>query len=89
MAEPLHGPEFRVFRCLIRESQFESFDRICIEMTHQPPLEREEVAAALASLQENGYAEEFKPGHWRHAPNGYGVRRTLLGELPHDLETPS
>jgi hypothetical protein len=59
MAEPLHGPELRVFRCLIKESQFESFDQICIELTH-------------------------KPDHWRRTPNGYGVRRTLLGELPLD-----
>lgn len=84
MAEPLHGPEFRVFRCLIRESQLESFDRICIEVTHEPPLEPDEVAAALASLQVKGYAEEFKPDHWRYTPNGYGVRRTLLGEFPPD-----
>lgn len=84
MAESLHGTEFRVFRCLVRESELESFDRICIEMTQQPPLERQEVAAALAGLRGKGYAEEFKPDHWRHTPNGYGVRRSLLGELPPD-----
>jgi len=82
MAEKLKRAEFRVFRCLVKESQLESFEEICVEMTHRPPLEQDEVAEALAQLQEQGYAEEFKPGRWMHTDNGYAVRRSLLGELP-------
>jgi hypothetical protein len=80
MLEKLHGTEFRVFRCLIHESQFESFDEICVELTHAPALEPEEVAEALKSLLEKGYAEEFAPDRWKYTQNGYGVRRSLLGE---------
>lgn len=86
MAKRLEGNEFRVFRCLIKEEQFESFEEICLELTHDPALTPEEVAEALTSLQERGYAEEFKPGHWKYTPNGYGVHRTLLGELSSDDE---
>lgn len=81
MAKKLEGNEFRVFRCLIREHQIERFEDICVELTHRPPLSSDEVAEALTSLRDSGYAEEFKPGHWRYTQNGYGVHRTLLGEL--------
>jgi hypothetical protein len=79
MAEKLPEPELRVFRVLINESQFTDFERICVELTHSPALESEDVAAALGRLEERGYAEEFKPGHWRYTPAGYGVRRSLQG----------
>lgn len=80
MAEKLEGAEFRVFRCLVKEEQIEKFDEICIELTQAPPLEPEEVQAALEGLREKGYAEEIQPGHWKFTPNGYGVRRSLLGQ---------
>jgi hypothetical protein len=80
MAEKLEGAEFRVFRCLINESQFEKFEEICVELTHAPALVPGEVATALDRLEEKGYAEEFQAGHWRFTPNGYGVRRSLLGQ---------
>jgi hypothetical protein len=80
VAEKLEGVEFRVFRCLIEESQFETFEEICIELTHAPPLAPEDVQEALESLREKGYAEEVQPGHWKRTPNGYGVRRSLLGQ---------
>jgi hypothetical protein len=81
MAKKLEGAEFRVFRCLIREYQFERFEDICVELTHRPALTPDEVAEALASLRDSGFAEEFQPGHWRYTQNGYGVHRTLLSEL--------
>jgi hypothetical protein len=86
MAKRLEGNECRVFRCLIKEHQFEGFEQLCIEQTRVPALSPEEVAEALASLQESGYAE-FKPGHWKRTPTGYGVGRTLLGELLPDDDT--
>lgn len=86
MAKKLKGSEFRVFRCLIGEHQIERFEDICVELTHRPALASDEVAEALASLRHSGYAEEFKPGHWRYTQNGYGVHRTLLGELPSEDE---
>jgi hypothetical protein len=88
MAASLQGAELRVFRCLIKDPQSEKFDDICVEMTHAPPLERDEVAEALESLKEMGYAEEFKPAHWKYTDNGYVVRRSLLGELPPDEPPP-
>jgi hypothetical protein len=39
------------------------------------------VAEALHNLQLKGFVEEYKPDHWRYTSNGYGVRRSLLGEL--------
>jgi hypothetical protein len=86
MAKMLQGNEFRVFRCLIREHQSDRFEDICVELTHDPALTPDEVAEALTALQDCGYAEEFKPGCWRYTQNGYGVRRTLLGELPSEDE---
>jgi len=82
MAEKLPEPDLRVFRALINESQFTDFERICIELTHSPALESEEVAAALERLEEMGYAEEFKPRHWRYTTAGYGVQRSLQGLQP-------
>ena len=82
MAQKLEGNEFRVFRCLINESQNERFEDICTEMTHPPAMSPDEVMEALTALKEKGYAEEFKPDHWKYSQNGYGVRRSLLGEIP-------
>jgi hypothetical protein len=81
MAQKLERNEFRVFRCLIKEFQNERFEDICTEITHRPAISPDEVSDALAALEERGYAEEFKPDHWKRSQNGYGVRRSLLGEI--------
>jgi hypothetical protein len=82
MAQKLEGSEYRVFRCLIKESQNERFEDICTEMTHRPALSPDEVMDALVFLKEKGYVEEFEPDRWKRSQNGYGVRRSLLGEIP-------
>lgn len=71
-----------MFRCLIKESQNERFEDIRTEMTHTPAMSPDEVMDALLSLKEKGYIEELEPDHWKHSPNGHGVRRSLLGEIP-------
>src|SRR3954462_1847479 len=80
MAEPLKGAELRVFRSLIEEWPWDTVEKIRVEMTRGEELTTEEIEAALTSLRENGYVEEFELGRWQVTPNGHGVRRTLLGE---------
>jgi hypothetical protein len=81
MAEPLKGSEFRVFRSLIEEWPWDTVEKIRVELTRGDELDTAEVEAALESLREKGYVEEFQPGRWQVTPNGHGVRRMLLGEL--------
>lgn len=40
-------------------------------------LHREE---SLHRLADQGYVQEFSPGHWRISDNGLALRHTLLGE---------
>lgn len=84
MATKLEGDEHRVFNCLINEEQNERFEDICLELTQSPPLSSEDVADALKSLQDRGYAEEFKSGSWKWTQNGYNVRFSLLGGRSED-----
>lgn len=81
MAEPLQGPELRVFRSLVEEWPWDTVEKIRVEMTRGEELSSAEVEAALESLREKGYVEEFQSNRWQVTPNGHGVRRTLLGEL--------
>lgn len=82
MATPLKGTEFRIFQSLIEEWPRNSIEELRVEMTIGVELSTEEVEAALESLRLKEYLEEFEPGRWQLAPNGHGVRRSLLGELP-------
>src|SRR6476646_444752 len=81
MAEPLKGAELRVFRSLIEEWPWDTVEKIRVEMTRGDELGTADIEAALTSLREKGYVEEFEAGRWQVTPNGHGVRRTLLGEL--------
>lgn len=81
MATPLEGAEFRVFRSLYREWDRDSVEQLRVQMTRGVELSITEIEAALGELEGNGYVEEFEPGRWQLTPNGYGVRRSLLGEL--------
>jgi hypothetical protein len=81
VATPLEGAEFRVFRSLFHEWPFNSVEELGVELTRGVELSTAEVEAALAGLRRKGYVEEFKLGRWQLTSNGYGIRRSLLGEL--------
>jgi hypothetical protein len=59
----------------------DSVEEIRIELTRGVELSTDEVEAALEDLRLKGYVEEFQVGHWKLAPNGHGVKRSLLGEI--------
>jgi hypothetical protein len=81
MAERLEGLELRVFRSLFEEYDLDSIEEIRVQLTRGALASATEIETALASLRERGYVEELRPGHWRVAPQGLGVRRSLLGEF--------
>lgn len=81
MAEPLKGVEFRVFRSLIQEDDFDTVEKIGMHLTLGPMVTTSEIEAALSSLAMAGYVEERKPGHWQITPQGHAVKGSLLGEL--------
>jgi hypothetical protein len=81
MAEPLKGVEFRVFRSLIQEEDFDTVEKIGMHLTLGPMVATSEIEAALDSLAVAGYVEERKPGHWRITSQGHAVKQSLLGDL--------
>lgn len=86
MASPLQGAELRVFASLASEWTHDTVEEIRAELTRGVELSSEEIEVALESLCAKGYLKEFEPGHWELAPNGHGVKRSLLGELVADAD---
>jgi hypothetical protein len=84
VTDPLQGVEFRVFRSLLQESDYETVEQIRVYLTQGPIVPSEDIEEALATLAAKHYVEEYRPGCWKVAPQGYGLRRSLLGELPGD-----
>ncbi len=81
MADPLKGAEFRVFRSLLQEDDFDTVEKIRVHLTQGPAVETAAIEGALESLAARRYVEEHKPGHWSITSQGHAVRKSLLGEL--------
>jgi hypothetical protein len=79
--DPLDGVEFRVFRALLQEYDYDTVEQLRVYLTQGPAASTEEIELALESLATDGYVEQYKPGHWKVASHGHAVSKSLLGEL--------